>query len=734
MIIGVGFPNQISRLFHKPDRCASNMPGDSEPWIPADKNIKELTARVIVIGVLLGGLMTAANAYLGLYVGMTVSASIPAAVMSMLILRGFKFKDVTILENNSVQTMASAGESLAAGIIFTVPALLVIGLWNDINWVDTFLIAILGGLLGTMFTIALRRLFIVEEALPYPEGVACREVLVAGEKGGSGLIAIIYALIIGATYGWMVKAFQVTHEKVQGVAEFVGTRFYAGSELSLALLSVGFIVGLRIASFIFLGGVIGFVVLVPIYGLINGFPDSGHIFGIGFGGIDKYDYLTVWSEQIRYVGVGAMVVGGVYTLWSMRKTIAEGLIKSFKASKSSSDDILRTEKDLPLDKVLLFCLLLVVLTFFFYWYATGNIGMALVGALFLAAVAFFFAAVAGYIAGVVGSSNSPVSGMTIATLLFTIGLVWVFGGLILGMEETDMMIATMFIAAIVATSAAIAGDVMQDLKTGHMVGATPWKQQTAEIIGIVVGAIVIGPVLTILHKAFYITQTACIRSEGTGSAVCEDALLAPQAELIGAIVQGAFGGALNLPMVLLGAIIAVILIRLKMPVMSVAIGIYLPLYLSVPIILGGIISHVLLSSARLRIDGNMEGKPSVKAKAAIKEVQDKGVLIGAGFIAGESLMGVLLAIFIVADKNWPNNGILPKDWFGGGTLESDWFSLLFFGWFVLVFILITARSLPKKGNLLGDLLYISSDAAKRLRGVFTPPPLPEFSNDPDSKN
>ena len=243
------------------------MSGEGEPWIPAHMNIQELTVRVIVIGVLLGGVMTAANAYLGLYVGMTVSASIPAAVMSMLILRGFKFKDVTILENNSVQTMASAGESLAAGVIFTVPALLVLGIWEDIQWVDTFLIAILGGLLGTMFTIALRRLFIVEEALPYPEGVACREVLVAGEKGGSGLIAIIYALLIGATYGWMVKGFKATHSKLEGVGEALGTRFYAGSELSLALLSVGYIVGLRIASFIFLGGVVGFAILVPIYGL-----------------------------------------------------------------------------------------------------------------------------------------------------------------------------------------------------------------------------------------------------------------------------------------------------------------------------------------------------------------------------------------------------------------------------------------------------------------------------------
>ena len=695
------------------------MSGLGEPWIPANANIKELTKRVIVIGVILGALMTAANAYLGLYVGMTVSASIPAAVMSMLILRGLKFKEVTILENNSVQTMASAGESLAAGIIFTVPALLVLGIWNDIQWLDTFLIAILGGLLGTMFTIALRRLFIVEEALPYPEGVACREVLVAGEKGGSGLIAIVYALAIGAIYGWMIKAFKATQYKLEGVSGAFGTRFYSGSELSLALLSVGYIVGLRIASFIFLGGVLGFVVLVPIFGMINGFPDGNVLNGVQTI-IDKDDYKAVWIEQIRYAGVGAMVVGGVYTLWSMRKTIIEGLSKAIKKTDQNVEQK-RTEIDLPLNKVMQFCGILVVLIFLFYYYATGSLVMALAGALFLAVVSFFFAAVAGYIAGVVGSSNSPVSGMTIATLLFTIGLVWVVGGLILDMNERDMMVATMFIAAIVATSAAIAGDVMQDLKTGHMVGATPWRQQIAEIIGVVVGALVIGPVLSILHKAFYITQTACYRLEGDGSAVCEDALFAPQAELIGAIVQGAFGGELNLQMVLLGAIIAVILIRLGMPVMSVAIGIYLPLYLSVPIMAGGVISHILLSSARLRIDETLDGEPSKEAKFAIKEVQDKGVLIGAGFIAGESLMGVLLAVFIVADKNFPNNGILPSDWFGGiGTL-GDMFSFLFYLWFVAIFVMLSARALPNKGRLGSDCMYVLADGANRLRKAFTIP-------------
>jgi putative OPT family oligopeptide transporter len=671
-----------------------------EPYIPASESPKELTLRVVVVGIILGILMTAANAYLGLYAGMTVSASIPAAVMSMIILRTL-FSDVSILENNAVQTMASAGESLAAGIIFTVPALLVIGIWQDIQWLDTMIIALLGGLLGTMFTIALRRLFIVEEALPYPEGVACREVLVAGEEGGEGALAILYALAIGAIYGLMVKGFEVTHHKVEAAWEFVGTRFSAGIDLSVALLSVGYIVGIRIASFIFLGGVIGFGLLVPMYGLIRGWPPAPDLVS---------SFTMIWVAQIRYVGVGAMVVGGVYTLWSMRKTIFTGLSKALTKKDDSSEELLRTEIDLPLDKVLIFCGVLVILTFLYYWWATGSLILALAGALFLGVVSFFFAAVAGYIAGVVGSSNSPVSGMTIATLLFTVALVWVVGDFFLGLQTQELMLATMLIAAIVASSAAIAGDVMQDLKTGHMVGATPWRQQTAEIIGVVTGAVIIGPTLQLLHNAFRISKTACEINPLPSDPGCEKALFAPQAELIGAIVQGAFGGGLNVEMVLLGAVIAVVLIVLKMPVMSVAIGIYLPLALSVPIMLGGIISYFALHSAYIRIDGSLESEPSPAAKKAAKEVENRGVLIGAGFIAGESLLGVFIALLVVSEIN------LSKIF--GVTTLGDIFSLLFFGWFVAVFIWLATRALPKGGNLVNESGIIALNAFQKFLNAF----------------
>ena len=689
--------------------CMSELDG---PYIPADEQPLELTLRAIVVGILLGVLMTAANAYLGLYAGMTVSASIPAAVMSMLILRSL-FKDVSILENNAVQTMASAGESLAAGVIFTVPAMLVIGIWVEIQWFPTLAIALLGGLLGTMFTIALRRLFIVEEALPYPEGVACREVLVAGEEGGSGALAIVYALGIGALYGLMVKGFKVTHHSAETAIELFKTRMYAGMDLSIALLSVGFIVGIRIASFIFLGGVIGFVVLVPLLGYLNGWPQSKSL-------ADGFD--TLWLEQVRYVGVGAMVVGGIYTLWSMRKTIFTGLKKSFVQSESDNDVHLRTEKDLPMKWVTIVCGILVLLTFFFYWYITGSLILSLAGALFLAIVSFFFAAVAGYIAGVVGSSNSPVSGMTIATLLFTVGLVWIVGSYFLGLGQEELMYATLLIAAVVASSAAIAGDVMQDLKTGHMVGATPWRQQIAEIVGVITGAFVIGPTISLLHNAFQISSTACIAtnerivaSEGPDSSNlydCSEALFAPQAELIGAIVKGAFVGDINLPMVFLGAALAVVLIRLAMPVMSVAIGIYLPLGLSVPIMLGGILSSLAIGSAYLRVDGTLDREPSKDAKQAAYEVESRGVLIGAGFIAGESILGVLIAVLIVLNIN--------LDSIFGITELPQGLSLLFFAWFVGVFLWLATRALPDGGNLAKEILTTASHALKRFVRSFIP--------------
>mgnify|MGYP002628566222 CR=1 FL=1 len=695
------------------------MAGQKWPFVPAEESLPELTTRAIILGIFLGVVMTAANAYLGMKVGMTVSASIPAAVMSMLLLRGLRFENVSILENNIVQTMASAGESLAAGIIFTVPALLVMGIWDDIDPLQTFIIAFLGGVLGTMFTIALRRVFIVEEALPYPEGVACTEVLIAGEKGGTGLIAIIYALIIGAMYGWIVEGLKVTKKGVHTVGEFMGTKFYAGSEMSLALLSVGYIVGLRIASFIFIGGILGFGFLVPIFGLLHGFPSepqgwNSAINGEWHGGPSYY---SVWSSQVRYIGAGAMVIGGVWTLWSMRNTIFTGFGKALNFNSIDGEELLRTEKDTDMRIVLGVCGVILGLSFLFFFWKLG-ISLAIAGTLFIAAVAFFFSAVAGYIAGVVRSSNSPVSGMTIATLMFTAALVYVVGTII-GADNSTMMFSTLIIAAVVAVNAAIAGDVMQDLKTGHMVGATPWRQQIAETIGVIVGASVIGPILLLLNRAFKITRTHCEasnvkiieESQLTGTLPdlynCDEALLAPQADLIGTIIESIFGGSPNVEMLILGGLIAALLVWRKLPVMSVAIGIYLPLELSVPIFAGGLIHYYVTNTAILRVDGEITEKPTKPALKAAEEVTSRGVLIGAGFIAGESLVGVFIALLIVTVGD-------PSNWFNIPQL-GQFPTLVFFLWFVGVFIFLTTLSLPKKLISLGqELMMIINQSLMRI--------------------
>ena len=419
--------------------------------------------------------------------------------------------------------------------------------------------------------------------------------------------------------------------------------------MSLALVSVGYIVGIRIASFIFLGGVIGFMVLVPILGILQGWPV----------GMDPADaFMALWSEHIRFVGVGAMVVGGIYTLWSMRSTIAVGVGKAIKGARDDGGPVAREEQDIDIRTTFYVAGFIAVLTFLFYWYSIGNIVLAFVGALFLVVAAFFFSAVAGYIAGVVGSSNSPVSGMTIATLMATSLIVWIVGDLVMGMETQELMYATLLIASVVAVNAAIAGDVMQDLKTGYLVGATPWKQQLGETLGVLVGAMVAPFTVILLHRAFRITKTACyadppaINGEiPTDPALiaeaCNGALLAPQAELIGAIIQGVFGGSINLPMVTLGVIIAALLIWKKLPVMSVAIGIYLPLQLSSSIMIGGLIAALLLGTARVRTDGDLVEPMSEEAEIMVKKTHDRGVLLSAGLIAGEALMGVVVALFIV---------------------------------------------------------------------------------------
>lgn len=582
------------------------------------KNVRELTFSALVLGGLLSIVMGAANTYLGLKAGMTVSASIPAAVISTAILRGL-FRRGTVLENNIVQTMASTGESLAAGAIFTVPALLMVGEWQEFKFWPTTLIVMLGGLLGVVFMVPLRRALIVERKdLIYPEGVACSEVLIAGQKGGKGIYLILAGLGVGALFKFLVTGLHVIKSVVEGAVGVGRSVVYFGADMSLALVAVGYIVHLQIASLIFMGGVIGWVIAIPLLG------------GLEPGGIPLETARSLWSTQIRYVGVGAMLVGGLYSIWCVRKGILSGVVALRDLREGSETENTaeqkRTDRDMSLGALLTVFLLSVFGTLLLYDYLTGSFGVAAAATVVMVFAAFLFVAVATYIVGLVGSSNSPVSGMTICALLLTAGVL-----LALGIRGDSAIAATLGVAGVVCCAVCTAGDVSQDLKTGSLVGATPARQQATEMISVVLSAFFFAPVLTLLHNAYGI---------GTDG---PDALAAPQAGLFASLVTGFFGeGTLPLNMIGIGAGVGVLLILLnrllershstfRTHVMPVAVGIYLPLSLSAPIFLGGLLHYVF--------GHNNDVENS--------ERQDSGLLFGSGLIAGEALMGIVLAIPIV---------------------------------------------------------------------------------------
>ncbi len=593
-----------------------------DPYVPPEKSIKEVTVVALVLGGLLSIVMGAANTYLGLKAGMTVSASIPAAVISTAILRGI-FRRGTILENNIVQTMASTGESLAAGAIFTIPALLLVGAWKEFKFWPTTLIVLLGGLLGIVFMVPLRRALIVDRSeLIYPEGVACSEVLIAGQKVGKGVRSLLAGLGIGAVFKFLVTGLQVIKSSVEGAVGVGRSVLYFGSDMSLALVAVGYIVRLRIAYLIFMGGVIGWVVTIPILGGRNSDVAPLEV------------AWNLWSTQVRYMGVGAMLVGGLHSIWHVRGGILSGLMALRGVGGSVGTDgpaeQPRTERDMPLVALMTVFLSSVFGTFLFYDYLTGNLGVAAAATVTMVIAAFIFVAVATYIAGLVGSSNSPVSGMTICALLLTAGVL-----LALGIRGESAIVATLGVAGVVCCAACTAGDISQDLKTGLLVGATPARQQWTEMLGVIIPACFFAPVLTLLHNAYGI---------GTGG---PNSLAAPQASLFASLVDGFFGdGALPWGMIAIGAGVGVLLIvvngllersgsTLRAHVMPVAVGIYLPLSLATPIFLGGLLHHFL---------GRTYGGSGL-------ERQDLGLLFGSGLIAGEALMGILLAIPIALNIN-----------------------------------------------------------------------------------
>lgn len=610
---------------------------DSHPLVPATVTLPEITVKAVLLSVLLAAVLAAANAYLGLFAGMTVSASIPAAVASMAILR--LFRESNVLENNLVQTAASSGEALAAGVIFTIPALLLVGYWSEFHYWQTVFIATVGGLLGVLFTIPLRRALIVTAGLRFPEGLATAEVLKVGaaersEAGArestKGFQSLLSAALLGGLVKFGESGLRAWTESLEGATHVGRTVFYAGLNLSPALLAVGFIIGLQTAAVVVLGGVIGWVILMPAYGFVHGLPPDR---------TGLVAAMSIWSGQIRYVGIGAMLTGGLWTLTKLREPVWNSLMTlraSYRASGTVGNkaDLLRTEQDASfLWIVVPFGLSL----FPMVWIYSTVVDSALLGLLMtivMALAAFLFSSVAAYMAGMVGSSSNPVSGVTIATIMIAALLLVFF----MGTGHPAGPAAALVIGAVVCCAAAMGGDNLQDLKTGQLVGATPWKQQVMQVVGVVTGALVLVPVLSLLQAKYGI---------GEPTSDHPHPLSAPQATLMANLTRSVFGAGLPWPLVGLGAVIGILIIladrrqeqrgsALRLPVLAVALGIYLPLKLSATIFLGGLIAAL----ADRRMGGGQESSR-------------EGLLFAAGLITGEALMGIMLAMPIALSALWP---------------------------------------------------------------------------------
>lgn len=579
-----------------------------KPYVPAEKVTPEFTVTSVVMGVLLAIVFGAANAYLGLRVGMTVSASIPAAVISMGVIRVIMRKD-SILESNMVQTIGSAGESLAAGAIFTMPVLFLWakdGIIEKPSILTISLIALCGGVLGVLFMVPLRNALIVKEhgVLPYPEGTACAEVLLAGEEGGASATTVFAGMGLAALFKFVVDGLKI----VPGVitAKISALKTELSAEVYPALIGVGYICGPKIASYMFAGGIIGWFVLIPAIVTFGGdtilYPGTDTIANLYANGGAS----AIWSSYIRYIGAGAVAAGGIMSLIKSMPLIVTTFIDAIKGIKGGKGNKnIRTEQDLDMRFIGIGVLLMIIII-----WLLPQIPVTLLGAVLIVLFGFFFGAVSSRMVGIVGSSNNPVSGMAIATLL--IATLCLKGT---GDNGTHGMTGAIAIGSIICIIAAMAGDTSQDLKTGYILGATPKKQQIGELIGAVISALTIGGVLILLDSAW-----------GFGT----EALSAPQATLMRMIVEGVMDGNLPWTLVFIGVFLAIVVEILGVAVLPVAIGLYLPLELSATIMIGGLIRY-FVDKKRTGEDGEA----------------GTGVLFCSGLIAGEGLVGILMAILTV---------------------------------------------------------------------------------------
>jgi len=618
-----------------------------KPYVPAETRLKEFTFKALVLGVLMAGVLGAANAYLGLKAGMTVSATFPAAVVAMAALRMLRGN---VLEENIARTTASVGEALVAGAIFTIPAFLMVGVWNSFNYWESVMIMLVGGVLGVLLIIFLRK-GLVEEAtyLPYPEAVATGEMVKAGQKGESGARYVFGALGLAALIELFKngRGMQVMGESVGGFFQFARSRiqFYQGPTETLgapqtygggvylstplaspALVGVGFIIGPRLAAINFSGGVFGWLVLIPMALFFNGGLEQMAASGIGWNAIID----EVWKRQVRPIAVGAMLVGAVYTLWNLRRDLGVGLKKALQDTRLSTEDRARNSRlqlDLPMKWILPGIVAMVIPITALYQYFTGDWRSAAVAGVIMLATSFLMSAIAGYLVGLMGGSNSPISGLTLSALVIAAVTM-----VLLGVSGLHGVAAVLGVASVVCCSCSIAGDMLQDLKVGQILGGTPWRMEIAEIIGVIVAAFILPIPMIILHS-------------GTPGGIGGPSLPAPQAGLMSIMAKGIVGGEMAWPLLIIGAAFAVVLIMLKAPsVMLIAVGIYLPFETTFAIFVGGMLKHLFdRLVARRRLD------PEARTS-----VENKGILLASGLVAGEALMGVLLATLVLLDFRLPH--------------------------------------------------------------------------------
>ena len=595
----------------------------------------QLTFRAVLLAIILAMILSAANAYLGLFAGLTIATAIPAAVVSMGVLR--LLGGGTILENNIVQTGASAGSSIAAGVIFTIPALIILGYWQDFRYSWVLAIAGLGGLLGVLFSVPLRRSMIVEDPLPFPEGKAAAEVLKAGENPGPGLKILGVSAGLGALVKLAAESgLRMIPDNAAGAGFFGKYLGYMGTGLSPALLGVGYIVGLNIGIVVLSGSIISYHLAIPFYHAF--LLDSDPAMAAKLAGASAMDAAGMLrGDRIRYLGVGAMLVGGMWTLFSLRNSLLSGIRSGIAAArKGAGDNVAETERDLPMKWMLIALVAFVIPLAFLYQAIVNDWTVSIPMTIIMIVAGFLFVSVSAYLAGLVGSSNNPVSGITIATILFA-SVVLMF---LLGRDSPIGAVAAIMIGAVVCCAAAVGGDNLQDLKAGYIVGATPWKQQLMLGIGAFSCALIMAPVLNLLSQAYGI---------GPPTPEHPNSLAAPQATLMASVARGMFGGELPWNIIAIGAAVGAAIIafdevlkarasKFRVPVLAAAIGIYLPLELMVPIFLGGLLSYLVE-----RRHGMVHADDDARDR-----LHRPGTLFAAGLITGEALMGILIAVPIVA--------------------------------------------------------------------------------------